>query len=40
MVTPENQAEKTLKQFLPDDVTPEEIEMMVFIQQLLRMGNA
>lgn len=31
----QERAENTLKDFLPGDITPEEIEMMVFIQRLL-----
>lgn len=33
--TNDQRAEKTLRNFLPGEITPEEIEMMVFIHQLL-----
>lgn len=33
--TQQERAENTLKEFLPGDITPEEVDMMVFIHQLL-----
>lgn len=35
-----NEAEKILKQFLPGDVTPEEIQMMAWLQGLLKTQGA